>query len=70
MNGVAKHTLIIRNDNDFIGTIVDSNHPAGIDNPNRFFVFAVDAADLPGFVPQVLEANQSCTDDGGDQEDD
>jgi hypothetical protein len=39
--GVTKHTLFIANDNDFLGTITDTNHPAGVDNPNRFFVFCV-----------------------------
>ncbi|WP_426107566.1 esterase-like activity of phytase family protein [Massilia sp. TSP1-1-2] len=52
VGGVAKHTLFMSNDNDFIGTVTDTGHPAGKDNPNLFFVFAVDAADLPGFVQQ------------------
>lgn len=52
MNGVRKHTFLIANDNDFIGTVTDSNHPAGIDNPNQFFVFAMDKSDLPDYVPQ------------------
>src|SRR4029078_6352374 len=59
VNGVTKHTLFVANDNDFVGTVTDSNHPAGIDNPNRFFVFAVDAADLPNYEPQQL-AKKSC----------
>ncbi len=59
VNGVTKHTLFVANDNDFVGTVTDSNHPAGIDNPNRFFVFAVDAADLPSYEPQQL-AKKSC----------
>lgn len=54
IDGALKHTLFVSNDNDFIGTVVDSNHPAGIDNPNQFFVFAIDAAALPGFVHQKL----------------
>jgi len=54
VDGDTKHTFIVANDNDFIGTVTDSNHPAGIDNPNRFFVFAVDPADLPDYVPQQL----------------
>jgi hypothetical protein len=52
VGGVAKHSLWIANDNDFIGTVTDSTHPAGIENPNLFFVFAVDDAELPGFQPQ------------------
>jgi len=39
--------------------VTDSNHPAGIDNPNRFFVFGVDAADVPAFQPQQL-ASRTC----------
>jgi hypothetical protein len=59
VNGVTKHTLFVANDNDFVGTVTDSNHPAGIDNPNRFFVFAVDTANLPSYEPQQL-AKKSC----------
>jgi Esterase-like activity of phytase len=54
IDGALVHTLWLANDNDFIATVVDSNHPAGIDNPNQFFVFAVDDAALPGFVHQRL----------------
>lgn len=46
VGGVTKRTLWVANDNDFIGTITDSLHPAGVSNPNLFFVFAVDPADL------------------------
>jgi hypothetical protein len=59
INNQAKHTFIVANDNDFIGTVVDGNHPAGIDNPNRFFVFAVDPSDMSGYVPQQF-ANGIC----------
>ncbi|MBN3922863.1 esterase-like activity of phytase family protein [Nostoc sp. NMS4] len=53
INGVEKHTLFIANDNDFLGTLVpDTYHSTSVDNPNKFFVFAVDSNDLPGFVPQ------------------
>ena len=31
-----------------------SPHPAGFSNPNLFFVFAVDASELPGFKAQVF----------------
>jgi hypothetical protein len=54
VGGTAKHTLYVSNDNDYVGTVVDCNHPAGIDNPNRFFVLAIDPTALPGFVPQKL----------------
>jgi hypothetical protein len=52
--GARRHTLWVANDNDFVGTVVDSHHPAGVDNPNKFFVFAVDPAVLPGFEHQRL----------------
>jgi hypothetical protein len=45
--GARQHTLWIANDNDFVATVVDTHHPAGIDNPNQFFVFAVDPSRLP-----------------------
>lgn len=54
LGGVRKHTLFVANDNDFLPTITDSLHPAGVDNPNLFFVFAVDVSDLPTYVPQRL----------------
>ncbi len=55
VGGALKHTLFIANDNDFVGTVTDTNHPDGIDNPNQFFVFAIDDADLPGYVAQRLD---------------
>lgn len=48
VGGVRQHTLWVANDNDFLATVVDTHHPAGIDNPNQFFVFAVDPSLLPG----------------------
>ena len=54
VDGEIEHTLWVSNDNDFLGTVTDSNHPTGIDNPNRFFVFAVDEQALPGFEHQQL----------------
>jgi hypothetical protein len=60
VGGVMKHTLFIANDNDFIATVTDSNHPTGKDNPNQIFVFTFAQSDLPGFVPQQLEANRHC----------
>ena len=56
IDGVSKHTLFISNDNDFIGTVTDAGHPAGRENPNLFMVYAVDKADLPGFVQQGIGA--------------
>lgn len=52
IGGVAKRTLFISNDNDFIGTVTDAGHPAGAANPNMFLVYAIDAADLAGFEQQ------------------
>jgi phytase-like protein len=52
LRGQRVHTLFVTNDNDFLQTLVDTNHPAGIDNPNRVFVFAVSDAALPDLVPQ------------------
>lgn len=49
--GVRQHTLWIANDNDFLATVVDTHHPAGIDHPNQFFVFAVD--------PSLLDLERS-----------
>ena len=53
IDGVLKRTLFISNDNDYLATLTDSNHPNGIENANRWFVFAVDASDLPKYVPQA-----------------
>jgi hypothetical protein len=59
IDGVVKHTLYVSNDNDFVPTVLDTHHPAGIDNPNRFFVFAFDDTDLNGseYVPQEFVGN-------------
>lgn len=55
IGGVVKHTLYISNDNDFIGTVTDSGHPAGIANPNTFLVYAIDGADLPNYQRQRIK---------------
>jgi hypothetical protein len=60
VGGVMKHTLFIANDNDFLATVKGSIHPTGVDNPNQIFVFTFTQSDLPGFVPQQLEANEHC----------
>jgi hypothetical protein len=52
VNGVGKHTLFVANDNDFVSTVTDSVHPHGVANPNLFFVFSVDASDLPTYMAQ------------------
>ncbi len=71
INGVAKHTLYIANDNDFLSTIADpftlpSDPSRGtVSNPNQFYVFAFDDEDLPGFVPQKIAEvhDHRCSDD-------
>jgi hypothetical protein len=55
MGGARRHTLYVSNDNDFVGTVTDALHPDGIDNPNRFFVFGIDPAALPGFRASTLD---------------
>src|SRR5262249_3003975 len=55
MAGTNRHTVFVGNDNDFIATVTDTNHPAGLDNPSRWFVFAFDDIDLPGFTPQKID---------------
>ena len=64
VSGTRLHTLCIANDDDFGGTVTDTNHPAGTDNPNRFFVFGVPASVLPGYVPQAIGDDG---DDSGDE---
>lgn len=51
-DGHRVHTLFVANDNDFLPTVTDDVYPQGVDNPNRFFVFGFDDADLPGYQPQ------------------
>jgi hypothetical protein len=64
VDGVLKHTLFVSNDNDFVPVVTDTPHPSGINNPNQFFVFAVDASVLPGWS----DANVSKSDDDGDDD--
>jgi hypothetical protein len=51
VDGVAKHTLYVANDNDFLAVT-----PGGLANPNQWFVFAFDADDLAGssFINQRI----------------
>ena len=51
VGGVVKHTLYVGNDNDFLAVT-----PGGLANPNQWFVFTFDDADLGGsvFVNQAL----------------
>lgn len=51
IDGKLMDTLYMASDNDFLPEIKDALHPAGKANPNRFFVFAFGAADLPGYAP-------------------
>ncbi|MEK8031343.1 esterase-like activity of phytase family protein [Ideonella sp. DXS29W] len=52
IDGAVKHTLYIANDNDFLSVA-----PGGLPNPNQFFVFAFDDADLNGsaYEPQKFK---------------
>jgi hypothetical protein len=53
IDGAVKHTLYVANDNDFSAVVPNSHHASGTaENPNKFFVFAFDDDDLPGFVAQ------------------
>jgi hypothetical protein len=71
INGVAKHTLYIANDNDFLANIADPFKSPGdptrgtIANPNQFYVFAFGDEDLPGYVPQTIRTKRDylCDDD-------
>ena len=53
VDGVTKHTLFIANDNDFLAVA-----PGGLANPNQFFVFAFDDADLAGSVYEPQKFKQ------------
>jgi hypothetical protein len=55
LDGSNRHTVFVANDNDFIATVTDTNHPSGVDNPNRWFVFAFGTSDLPGYTPQRID---------------
>ena len=67
VDGVVKHTLYVANDNDFSAVVPNSHHASGTaDNPNRFFVFAFDEGDLPGFVPQEFRQPRGQDHDGHD----
>lgn len=52
--GVLKHTLFVANDNDFLATTAVFGGTSLEPNPNQWYVFAFDAADLGGssFVNQ------------------
>jgi hypothetical protein len=51
IKGVNKHTLFIANDNDFLSSVPSVG---GVNNPNQFFVFAIDESDLFGYAPQQI----------------
>lgn len=75
LNGVTKHTLYVANDNDFLPMIADPHKSPGdttrgmVPNPNRFYVFAFDDSDLPGFMSQRIRAvhDSLCNSDGHDE---
>jgi hypothetical protein len=57
IDGAAKHTLYVANDNDFAATttVTVDSVKVTVDNPNQFFVFAFDSTDLPDFEPQQIQ---------------
>ncbi len=63
IDGVTKHTLYVANDNDFLATIADplklpsDTTRSTVPNPNQFYVFTFGDEDLPGFVPQQINAH-------------
>ena len=73
MDGVTRHTLYITNDNDFLGNVADPHKLPGdptrgmVANPNVFYVFAFDDADLPGFVPQQIRQSHERAGDDDDE---
>jgi hypothetical protein len=70
INGETKHTLYIANDNDYSAVVANSHHTGGLaDNPNKFFVFAFDDDDLPGFVPQQFRRTHDRDDRDRDDHD-
>jgi hypothetical protein len=58
--GANKHTVFIANDNDYVASVKDTNHPVTVENPNKWFVFAFDSTDLPGFSAQKIDAEFDC----------
>ena len=58
---ITRHTLFVANDNDFLATL---SPPVGTgDNPNQFFVYAFNDADLPSYVPQQFQNGDDDDDD-------
>jgi hypothetical protein len=55
VNGQTKHTLYIANDNDFLPVV------NGLANPNQFFVFAFDDADLGAAPSGTSRSDQPCS---------
>ena len=58
INGENKLTLLLGNDNDFLPVITDGLHPTGIQNPNQFFMFAIDPTELPDYIPQRIRSSE------------
>jgi hypothetical protein len=64
IGGATKHTLYVANDNDYTAIAPNTHHAGGTaDNSNRWFVFAFDDDDLPGFVQQRFHRNDHDRDD-------
>jgi hypothetical protein len=62
VGGTLKPTLFIANDKDFLGTVTDTTHPDGIDNPKRFFVFAIDPDVRPATSRNAFPARTGAMD--------
>ncbi len=73
VDGKAKHTLFITNDNDFLPSVADPSKDPGdptrglVPNPNEFFVFTFEDSDLPGYVPQPIRSAPDGDGDRGDE---
>jgi hypothetical protein len=68
ISGQTKHTLYLSTDNDFLSLTKKtvSGNVTMVANPNMFFVFAFDDADLPGFKPQQFR-NDDDRDERGER---
>ncbi len=75
MGSAKRHTLYIGNDNDFLSMVADPLKQPGdptrglVANPNVWYVFAFDDADLPGYVPADLRHAHHDRDDRDDRDD-
>jgi hypothetical protein len=66
---VTKHTIYVANDNDFLTAVADplvkactninSCSRGMVPYPNQWYVFAFDSSDLPDYVPQQIQPQES-----------